>query len=259
MFSLCVGLCTIGILSQSCQKESSVEKEYLDPVVLNSPELAEYIIAGAEYKDAMRIFMQEMHKINFAKLEFVKNSEGKEVAYLPISVNIGDKILQLNKKKDLLYAQYPQFAFLTIDAKNEYFQECIRNSVPVNSRLLELGIDPNQPMTKSSSNELLISTGRIDSIMEFLSNWTNNSFNEVTVVVFSDGSAMYYSTSADSPTGCKTPEMQKVDGKYYYQGKQVKELIHSQPDTWDPSQDDIDAKEDGLLYSTYYNGMFQRY
>ena len=64
-------LCTVGIVSfPGCQKQDYdySEKDDLDPALLNSPELEEYIIAGADFQQTLNIFKDEINKIIFVKL-----------------------------------------------------------------------------------------------------------------------------------------------------------------------------------------------
>lgn len=255
-------LCTVGIVSfPGCQKQDYdySEKDDLDPALLNSPELEEYIIAGANFQQTLNIFKDEISKIDFSKLEFVENSKGEKVAHLPISVDVEKQSRIFKEQKRALFARYPQFASLTETAKQNYFRTCIRNSSKVNCGLLKLGINICHPMTKSSDEEVVISSGKVDDVLDFLSRWAENQNNEVVVMVFSDGSAMFYYTSANSPTSSFTPTMQDENGIYTYEGKQVSQIIHSQPDEHKPSQDDINAKLPGITYSIYYNGTLKEY
>ena len=253
-------VCVSSILfSQSCQKQNYEEEKGLDQALLTSPELAEYIVAGADYHHALDIFMVEIGKIKFEELEFEEQPNGMRIAHLPLSVCIEEKIQNLNEKKRELFAKYPQFALLSEQEKNCYFRMCIKNSEYVNGRLLELDIDVNRPMTKGASDERIISTGAVDNVLEFFGNWADNNYNEIVVLSFSDGTSMYYYTSDNTNNSCFTPEMKCENNKYYYGNKQVTAIIHSQPNSSTPSSADLDARLPGISYSIYYGGALHDY
>ena len=136
------------VLSQSCQKQDYIEEEdYLDPVLLNSTELAEFVIAGVEYQHTMNTLQATISKVNFSEMKFIEKSNGIKVMQLPFILNFKNKSQLLNNKKQSLLAKYPQFASLTKKEKYEYFQNCFKNSTYVNRKLLELGINISQPTT----------------------------------------------------------------------------------------------------------------
>ena len=259
-FSLLMFFCISSILfSSSCKKQDDTNEKTLDQVLLNSSELAEYIIAGADYHHSLDIFMTELGKVKFEELEYEEQPNGMKIAQLPLSVRIEDKIRNLNEKKNELLAKYPQFALFSEQEKNLYFRMCIKNSEYVNSRLLELDIDVNRPMTKGASDERIISTGTVDNVLGFFGNWADNNYTEIVVLSFSDGTSMYYYTSDNTNTSCFTPEMKCIEGKYYYGDRQVTTIMHSQPNSATPSNEDLAARLPGISYSIYYGGALHDY
>lgn len=120
-------LCTVGIVSfPGCQKQDYdySEKDDLDPALLNSPELEEYIIAGADFQQTLNIFKDEISKIDFSKLEFVEETPGKKIMRLPISVHIEEKS-RIFKEKRKHYLQNILYFLLYQRALNTIISESV--------------------------------------------------------------------------------------------------------------------------------------
>lgn len=223
---------------------------------MNSPELEEYIIAGADYRRTLNIFKDEISNIDFSKLEFIENSKGEKVAHLPVSVNVEKQSRVFKEKKRTLFARYPQFASLTETARQNYFRTCIRSSPDINGKLLELGINAFLPSTKQNSEGMF--TDEKD-YMDFLARWIENNDDEIIIIVFDDGSATYWLYDKVSSTSTQTPPMQEENGQTSYMNRQVSKLIHTQPDNGEASDTDKKGKFAGVDHYVYYNGNLYEY
>ena len=93
-FSLTLALASVvslGIFTQSCSKD----EEPLDESILNSSELEEYIISGADFKQSLAIFTAGLNKIDFSTLEVTYDEEGRKVVHLPPTLIYGVQIQRL--------------------------------------------------------------------------------------------------------------------------------------------------------------------
>ena len=248
------------VLSQSCQKQDYIEEEdYLDPVLLNSTELAEFVIAGVEYQHTMNTLQATISKVNFSEMKFIEKSNGIKVMQLPFILNFKNKSQLLNNKKQSLLAKYPQFASLTKKEKYEYFQNCFKNSTYVNRKLLELGINISQPTTKGSWTE---SFNDSDGYMSYLADWMENpEYNEAIIIVFKDGSATIVHDDSFTPTQSVIPSLGYTDdySAYYYDNKEIDFVAHTHQNSSTPSKDDFKNPNNdlqGLKQAIYYNGTF---
>ena len=258
-------LCTVGIVSfPGCQKQDYdySEKDDLDPALLNSPELEEYIIAGADFQQTLNIFKDEINKIDFSKPEFIKNiKEGKEI-YLSISVNIREKVQRFNDKKKLLFAKHPQFASLTENARNNYFRVCLRNSLNVNKKLLELGININHPLTKGGVSE---NYGSMDDVLKYLANWMEKSnYVEIVVIKYADGTIATYVDDRNTATEFHLPlETKNNDGKRYFpaggSNSPVTYIAHTHKSGSEPQGKDESTIRAGITSAIYYDGAFHEF
>ena len=258
-------LCTVGIVSfPACQKQDYdySEKDDLDPALLNSPELEEYIIAGADFQQTLNIFKDEISKIDFSKLEFVEETPGKKIMRLPISVHIEEKSRIFKEKKEALLTKHPLFSSLSESTKYDYFRICIQNSIKVNNRLLELGIDINQPTTKASYTEGFENKY---SVLGYLAEWMQNSnYTEVIIIVFEDGSAtIIHDDENFTPTQATIPSL-GYDGKgnFYYDNKKIDFVGHTHTSGPEPNGKDLenpDGQYTGLDQAIYYDGAFHHF
>jgi len=98
----------------------------------------------------------------------------------------GDRTISIFNYNDFyIFAKHPQFASLTENARNNYFRVCLRNSLNVNKKLLELGININHPLTKGGVSE---NYGSMDDVLKYLANWMEKSdYVEIVVIKYADG------------------------------------------------------------------------
>ena len=123
---------------------------------------------------------------------------GEKIAYLPISVDIEDKIRNLKEKEDTLFRRYPQFTALTKNTKKDYVRNCIKNSLNVNKKLLELGININQPMTKGGTSEAF---GNMEDLTNYLTEeMSSSTYREIVIIVYKDGRIVTYQDDANTST-----------------------------------------------------------
>ena len=266
-------LCTVGIVSfPGCQKQDYdySEKDDLDPALLNAPELEEYIIASAEYRYTMDLFQIEIKKVDLLNLKFVKGANGEKIAYLPISVDIEDKIRNLKEKEDILFRRYPQFTALTKNTKKDYVRNCIKNSLNVNKKLLELGININQPMTKGGTSEAF---GNMEDLTNYLTEeMSSSTYREIVIIVYKDGRIVTYQDDANTYTYYQV-KLKKVtntitgNSKYYYpetsqnDSDEIAYMAHTQKSGFDPTDLDMEqaGKWDGLDMRIYHDGAFRQF
>ena len=141
-----------GVLT-GCQREQ--ENEPLDEAILNSSELEEYIVAGADLERSMSIFASELNKIDFSTLKVTYEPGWIKVVHLPISSNgsisIDEKVRIFNEKKETFRKKFPHFVSFKEDVGIKYFQQCIQNSVKVQGEFLKLGISTSKPLLKNGS------------------------------------------------------------------------------------------------------------
>jgi hypothetical protein len=148
-----IGVFTLSVLLSAvffigCSQE---EDELLYEAILNSAELEEYVIAGADFQQSLAVFTAGLNKIDFSTLEVTYEPGWVKVVHLPVSsVGIEEKIKNLNEKKKVLLKKFPQFAS-SLENSKEYFRQSIENSVNVRSELLKLGFNSSNPLLKSGS------------------------------------------------------------------------------------------------------------
>ena len=241
-FSLTLALASVislGIFMQSCSKD---DEKPLDEAILNSTELEEFIIAGADFQKSLAIFTSELSKVNFSELEVSYDAEGRKNMRFPtgtVSVRIEEKGQTFNEKKNALRKKFPQLSSLREEVEKKYFQQCIQNSVNVSAKLLELGINTFRPKLKSGI-EL---GGENESYLNWLMyNWYNSSnFLEIVILIYANGNFELYfdpRNSYDPTTGVYTsysPPMTSTNGNIYYSSNQVVGIAHTHPGNNAPS------------------------
>jgi hypothetical protein len=242
---LLAGTVVIGIFMYGCSNENEILIS-MDDETVNSVELEEYIITASDFKQSFALFEKELGKVDFSKLEITYDADGREVMHLPASagsIRIEEKIQIFNEKKQALLEKYPQFAYFTSDESNEYFQQCIQNSLSVNNKLLEMGINVFRPLLKGGTVENWNSG---NGWLSFLSSWVNNSnYVEVYLIAHSNGT---YSTWVDDRNTANSAYLtySKKNGKYYFtQGgntNSISWIAHTHRNSQYPSGADMTTK-----------------
>jgi len=181
---------SFGIILQGCTSEL-----VFDDDILNSPELEEYIIAGADLERSIALLEKELSKIDFSKLEVSLNEDGKIVKRFPVNsftFSIEEKIHAFNEKKEKLNNRHPEFSNFSFNKSKKYFQQCIKSSVLASSKLLEFGYSATRPILKGGSE---IHFGSEWELYYYLHRWTmDTAYVEAYIIAYSDGT---YSTWID--------------------------------------------------------------
>lgn len=244
-----------------CQSDDKLEYVNNDSVVANSSELEEFIIAATDLQQSLIVFEKELIKVNFADLETVVNADGSKVIHLPTiirSLNIEQKILLMNQKKEALRNKYPQFASMDFNEITRNIDYCIDNSMRINEFFDEKNINIHLQTTRSFFNE---SYSNMNELVGHLYNWALSSdYVEVHILKFSDGTYTVVQTSGNSANRANLELMHDTtNNKYYYNGKQVVFKAHTHRNSFNPSPTDLDNKLPGCDNAIYYNGSFHYY
>jgi hypothetical protein len=80
------------------------------------------------------------------------------------------------------------------------------------------------------------------------------------IVFFTDGTHLVVLDDRNTPYFA-TLSVTKTNNNYYYEGKQISKIAHTQMSGYNPSPTDIATKisTPGLEYSIFYNGAFHSY
>lgn len=200
-----IGLVCIAVscfIFQGCEKDE-YEQDSFDKILLNSSELEEYIIAGADLQHSLAVFKSRMNKIDFSKLEVTYDAEGKKVVHLSPGLIgkfcIEEKVQLFNEKKKELQSKFPQFVSFSEAEAKKYFQMSIDNSVNVRTEFLKLGINISGPKLKSG-NESWYGAENEVFMNSFLYNWISSySYVELWIIYYADGTfGTYQSPTATS-------------------------------------------------------------
>ena len=244
-------LIVLGITVQSCNKEEDMPL-VLDEEILNSSELEDFIIAGAEYKKALASFEIELNKIDFSTLEVTYTADGKKVAHLPITfveaTQFDEKERSFYEKKDAFRKKFPHFSSFSEDIGKKYFQQCVKKSVKVNSVFLKLGIDTTLPKLKSGSEY----DENLSYLMWQLYNWVNSPYYvEIYILGYADGSYGTVQIPGATSTYAREIEFDIIGGSWYYNGQQVISVGHTHNNHPTPTKETKD--ENGNIVSDYFN------
>ena len=245
-------LISIGLIIQSCSMEED-EPLLLDDAILNSSELEEYIIAGAEYNNALTNFTNELSKIDFSTLNVTYDADGRKVVHLPVTfiedIKFSEKERSLYEKKEAFLKKIPQFSSFSEDLGKRYFQQCVQYSVKVKTEFLKLGINTVRPKLKSG-NEINIDEN-FSYLMWQMYNWTNNpNYVEVYLVGYADGTYEVVQMPGASPSIGGDPFLYNIvnNTTMYYPpypyGKIVTSIGHTHIKTSEPTK------------SYWYQGVF---
>jgi hypothetical protein len=267
MASVAVVIALLASVMTGCQKE---EYEPLDDVILNSSELEEYIIAGADFQQSLANFSEKLNEIDFSTLEIDSAVNGwKKVVYLPVSLTganeIEEKVQMFNKKKDALQRKFPQLISFKDGMGEKYFQQCIQNSVNVNSALLKLGINLSKPLLKNGGNEGTFSNyPNTFYLFNFLDSWVNShNYVEAIILKFSDGYWGVYIDSQNTPYISHINLTKRTNNgniEWYYNGRRIVEFGHThEAGISGPNPSSGDDPYPGVDNFIYYRGSFYYY
>lgn len=237
--------------------------EGLDETILNSSELEEYIIAGADLLKSLTAFENSLNKVDSSMLKVFFDAEGRRVVQYPNFVKntrIEEKVQTFNETKMDLLKKFPRFASFKEKNGRKYLDQTIKNSVNVKGKLLKLGIDFSRPLLKGGVYE---DWGFNEcELQAFLLGETLNNpdYKEIYIIKYTDGT---YSTWIDDKNTATKAHITlldvKVDGEivgHVFKGKYVAELGHTHKSGPEPSEADSTAKAENPLLNHFiwYDG-----
>jgi hypothetical protein len=263
VFSLSIVLMSVllgGVFMQSCSNED--DENYSDNnSIINSEELEEYIIADIEFQQAFNIFKKEIESIDLSKVKSVQNAKGVTVLYIPTSICIENKANLLNSKKKSLMVKFPQLNSFSPEVKQKYFRQSVANSSRISKKILESGININQPRLKGGNSEFF--TG--DNYCDYLAaQVASSNYVEVIVLIFANGASMAYIDDGATANGSSITLSQNTTTGYWYYSpystsNRVVTFIHTHTDSGNASDADRNNKLPGLNYQIYYSGYMYNY
>ncbi len=244
-----------------CEKDE-YEQEPLDISILNSSELEEYIIAGADLQHSLAVFKSKMNKIDFSKFEVTYDAKGRKVIHLSSdlvgNVRIEEKVHIFNEKKEAIQNKFPQFISFRKSEAKKYFHKSIENSVNIKGEFLKLGINFFGPRLKSG-NEYYGEDEVI--LMSDLAEWVSNpNYVEIHILYFEDGSMETVQSAGATYNSTGSISYQEINGDYYFNNKMVTSVGHTHLNSSDPSGEDIDNNyPTSVSLFIYYNGTYTYY
>lgn len=249
---------------QGCEKE---ENKLLDKVLLNSSELEEYIIAGADLQHSLAIFKSKLNKIDFSKLEITYDAEGRKVVHLSPGLvgnfRIEEKVQIFNEKKEAMQKKFPQFVSLREAEAKDYFQKSVENSVNVISEFLKLGINISTPKLKSGDewwygyeNEVYMNS--------YLYNWIQDpDYVELWIIYYEDGTFGTHQSSTATSTSTSIQYYESNGQMYFPQGgssSPVTSIGHTHQYSSNPSSTDYNVSfPSSVTTFIYYDWGFYYY
>jgi len=259
-----VGMIALGITVQSCSKEE-YEPVVLDEEILNSSELEEFIVAGADLQQSLAIFTDGLNQIDFSTLEVITHAEGKESIHLPSSfwksIRIEEKLQIFNEKKEVLIRKIPQFTACREDIQKKYLNACVNNSVNVQGEFLKLGIKSSRPLLKGGTLESW-SGEDLYALIYFLVSWMSSSnYVELFILSYTNGTYGTWVDDRNTPLKCHA-SFNRINDTWYHQGNAVSWVAHTHSnDSCASPEDKYNAtnKTPGLPSYIYYQGGYYGY
>jgi hypothetical protein len=255
----------VTLLIGGCQVETNHDE--IDPVITNSPELEDFIIAATDLDQAMNIFKREIENMDFTKLETVIK-DGREVTYLPEpipSLHIEQKSLLMQEKRVALFNRFPQFASMDVDDARRHIDKCIKQSERVTDDFLKKGINIYQPLTRQTPHEsFATSYDNKSKLISDLSNWLGQpNYSEVYILMYQDGTYRVYPGGGNGYSANIVLKGNTQTGVYYYPtaspSNKIIGIAHTHQHSANASNDDIANKRNGLPAYIYFGGAFHRY
>jgi len=245
----------LGIFFKGC----SLEELVIDDDIINSPELEQYIIAGADLERSIALLEKELTKIDFSKLEFSIDKEGRKVKHLPVcsfTFNIEEKLLAFNEKKEKLNNKHPEFSTFSLEKSKKYFRQCYKNSVLVSSKLLEFGYSTTRPLLKGGSE---IHFGSEFELYYYLHRWTmDTAYIEAYIIAYSDGTYSTWIDDRNTDIKSYITLGKGSDGNWYFyaggSNSSIAWIGHTHVYTNGPSSADYDQKVSGIPNYVWYHG-----
>ncbi len=265
IITICLMIIVSFFVFQGCEKDEYELIDELDEAILNSSELEEYIIAGADLQQSLAIFKSKLNKIDFSKLEVTYDAEGKKVVHfssgLVGNIRIEEKVQIFNDKKQALQKKFPQFVSFRETETDKYFQKSIENSVNVKGGLLKLGINFSIPKLKSGTETW---GGAEDeySMKVFLHDWCNEEdYVELAIYYYEDGTFGTYQFAGATSSNVDVQYYPGSDGKIYFppggSSSAIISIGHTHLNSSTPGTKDLTNRIPGVTEFIYYNwGMY---
>lgn len=239
-----------------CEKEHN--SDLLDTDIANSPKLEAYVIAKYDLQQSITELRNYLSKIDFTKLEWVEEN-GRMVMHLPgIPPKIETKVAALNEANSALLREFPQIASLSVQTKGDYVQYCTQNSVAVNDKLLDLGINAYQAITKRPVDEW-------GDVMDFLDNHMGSpNYVEAIIIGYADGGCSIYIDSRNTANGSYSPDWTMINGVAHYpeggNNSPVVMVAHTHRNNAELSDYDKQANyPPGVVGAIYYDGAYYKF
>lgn len=264
MITICLMIITCFFVFQGCEKDEYELIDELDEVMLNSSELEEYIISGADLQQSLAIFISKLSKIDFSKLEVTYDAEGKKVLHLsPVlvgNIRIEEKVQIFNDKKQALQKRFPQFVSFREAEVDKYFQKSIENSVNVKGAFLKMGINFSIPRLKSG-NETWGGYEDEYSMKVFLHDWSDNpEYVELLIIYYGDGTIATYQHPQATANNTYFTGYEMNGQTYFPQGGSSSPVVsvgHTHQNSSTPSGKDLEYRIPNVSEFIYYNwGMY---
>lgn len=168
------------------------------------------------------------------------------------------KVAALNEANSALLREFPQIASLSIQAKGDYVQYCTQNSVAVNDKLLDLGINAYQAITKRPVDEW-------GDVFDFLDRHMGSpNYVEVTIIGYADGGAYIYIDPRNTSHGSYSPDLTMINGVAHYpeggNNSAVVMIAHTHRYSSNPSEyDQPGSYPPGVVGAIYYDGAYYQF
>jgi hypothetical protein len=262
MFICVVAMMVIATVTfVGCSQEEDTISDNFSTIV-NSPELEDFIVANIEFQQAFNTFEKEIKSIDLLKVKSTQNAEGVTVLYIPTSVSVENMASEFNEKKKLLLAKFPQLLSFSAEKKQKCFEQSITKSSLISEKMLELGINIQQPRLKGGIVESVSGDYR-----DYLYMWvTDFNYVEIYLVLLQDGTVLSYLDDNATVTGSAINLFQRFingqwDGNWYFQNysSPVSTLIHTHLISGNASQLDKDNKWEGVTHQIFYSGGIYNY
>lgn len=250
-----------AIVLWACQKEKYPD-DMIDTQIASSAEMENYIVAGYELQAALNEFQKAMNAIDWSQMHYVKDEDGHEVMHLPVQSLIFEaKLNQFNDKKDILQRKYRRLTSYSQEKCEDIIQYCLKNSVMVSTKLLDMGIDIYLPTTKFMDDpEGLNQTALMDSLGRYTADTSH-----VEAMFFGHDNGYYdiHIDSANTRYEANPPGIVTNGGKYYWRGgsypnSPINTIGHTHfgNDSIPSHTDSIATRLPGIRYVIFQGGTF---
>jgi len=249
----CAAVISLGIFIQGCSLE---EDEQLDESILNSRELQEYVVAGADLYKSMARYADFLNKIDFSTLQTTYEPGWIKIVHFPPPtddiIKIEVKLQILNEKKVSFQEKFPQFSTFSQDVGINYFNKCIESSITVKGKLLEMGYYFSRPLLKTQTEIFFTS---MQEVHGHLYAWQWGNYVELTVLGLNNGTWAVVWNSANTPFYNLFDYFEKNDNWYLDNECTLKIISYGHTHHWTSTSNPTVYTDPftGKVYSDYVN------